>query len=363
MKRQVVCLAGEPWSAIPTRTQQLMSRMKDADVLYFEPPAPRGSDLWKRKGRKLRPGLIAYTLPPTLTRDPRKKLLARYDATRTAKFLQSKLEKHRFVEPVLWCASPGGAEYLDDIAYRGLVYDCYRDWPDYPESWESELASTADVIFAASPDLLRHVVPCNSNVSLLPFGCNYPMFAKDRLPRPHALRDMEGPIFGFVGTLWPDLDLTPLIHLASSRPDCSIVVAGRDAGCYLLPELLDEPNVRYVGQVETVDLPDYLGAFHVCTFLLRREHLYDDVIPTRMFEYLSSGKPIVAMLRPDQVEDFPDVVYGAHTAAEFSLLCSRALEETGTYARDRRREYGRAAAWSERAEDVNRILESIGMFN
>ena len=68
MKRQVVCLAGEPWSAIPTRTQQLMSRMKDADVLYFEPPAPRGSDLWKRKGRKLRPGLIAYTLPPTLSR-------------------------------------------------------------------------------------------------------------------------------------------------------------------------------------------------------------------------------------------------------------------------------------------------------
>lgn len=69
------------------------------------------------------------------------------------------------------------------------------------------------------------------------------------------------------------------------------------------------------------------------------------------------------MLSPDQVEHFPDVVYGAHTSAEFNLLCTRALSETGTWARDRRREYGKAAAWSERANEVNRILESIGLFS
>jgi GTP cyclohydrolase III len=68
------------------------------------------------------------------------------------------------------------------------------------------------------------------------------------------------------------------------------------------------------------------------------------------------------MLRPDQVEHFPDVVYAAHSPSDFVLLCSRALEETGSWARDRRREYGKAAAWSQRAEDVNRILESIGLF-
>lgn len=360
--RQIVCLAAYPWSNIPTRTQQLMSRMKDAEVLFFEPPAPRGSDLWKRKGRKLRPNLIAYTLPPTITKNPTHRLLSRYNAGRTAQFLQQKLEKHRFLEPVLWCASPAGAEYLDDIAYRGLAYDCYQDWPNYPERWESELTLAADVCFAASPDLAAHLAPCNGNISLLPFGCNYPMFAKDELPRPRPLRDFEGPIFGFAGTLWPDLDLDPVIKLAVSRPDCNIVLVGRDAGCYLLPELLAEPNVHYLGPVEPVDMPDYLHTFDVCLHLLRRGRLYDDVIPSRMFEALSSGKPIVAMLRPDQVEHFPDVVYAAHSPSDFVLLCSRALEETGSWARDRRREYGKAAAWSQRAEDVNRILESIGLF-
>ena len=116
-----------------------------------------------------------------------------------------------------------------------------------------------------------------------------------------------------------------------------------------------------LGPVPPVDLPDYLSSFQVCLHLLRRDRLYDDVIPPRLFEYLAAGKPIVAMLTPEQVEHFPDVVYGAHTPAEFNLLCTRALSETGTWAKDRRREYGKAAAWSQRAQEVIRILESIGL--
>ena len=50
---QYVCLASAPWQAVPTRTQQLMTRLKGAQVLYFEPPGRR----WRKPGRKLRPGL------------------------------------------------------------------------------------------------------------------------------------------------------------------------------------------------------------------------------------------------------------------------------------------------------------------
>lgn len=57
---QYVCLASAPWQAVPTRTQQLMTRLKGAQVLYFEPPGRR----WRKPGRKLRPGLTVYTLPP-----------------------------------------------------------------------------------------------------------------------------------------------------------------------------------------------------------------------------------------------------------------------------------------------------------
>ncbi len=360
--RQLVCLAGEPWGQVPKRTQQLMSRI-DAEVLFFEPPAPQGSKEWRRPGRRVRPGVIVYTLPPQLTIDPAQRLLYRFSRARSTRFLQAKLERHRFREPVLWCASPAGVEHLDDIAYRGLVYDCSRPWPECPDPWENDLTAAADLVLAASPDLVHQRSLYNTNIALLPYGCNYPMFAKDDLPRPEAMGYIEGPTFGFVGTLWPDLDLEPLIKLAVSRPDCNVVLVGEDRGCTLLPDLLDEPNVHYLGPAAPVDLPDYLHAFDVCLYPLRRSELRSDIIHSRLFEYLSSGKPIVAMLRPGQVEHFPDVIYAAHSPAEFALLCSRALEETGTWARDRRREYGKAAAWSVRAAEVNRILESIGLFS
>lgn len=363
--RQVLCLAERPWSQTPTRTQQLMSRMEGAQVLFFEPPAPQGSRSWRGKGRQVRPNVIVYTLPPEgpellVNSAP---LFARRSRRRTARFIRERLEKHRFREPLLWCSSPAGAQLLEEVPHRGLVYDCARRWTEYPQRWEEELAAAADVIFAASPDLARRLVGRNPNVTLLPQGCNYPMFAKDDLPQPRALAGLKGPIFGFVGTLWPDLDLEPVLRLARQRRDCHILLMGRDAGCWELPDALEEPNVHHLGQVDPVDLPDYLHSCSACLYLLRDSELGSDIIHARLFEYLSAGRPIVAMLRPEQVEHFPDVVYGAHSSAEFVRLCERALGEVGTWVRDRRREYGKVAAWSSRAAEVNRILESIGLFS
>lgn len=360
--RQVVCLAGEPWSGIPTRTQQLMARMRGANVLFFEPSARRGDRSWKAPGRKLRPDLIAFTLPPEVTSATAPAFLTRRSVARTADFIQAKLDFHHFDDPVLWFATPVQARLVDELPSRGIVYDCSHDWSSLTQTWEADLAGAADVVFASSPLLARRMAAYNTNVSLLPEGCNYPMFARDDLALPRDLEDIRPPLLGYAGTLWPDLDLTPLLELASARPHCSLVLVGRDAGCRMLPQLLRFPNVHYVGEVETVDLPDYLCNFHVSLSLLRQSELESDVIHIRTFECLSAGKPMVAMLREDQVEHFPDVVYGAHTPAEFVRMCDSALEERGRYARDRRRAYGEANSWSNRAEQVNRILESIGLF-
>ena len=37
--KQIVCLATSPWYPIPTRKQQVMSRITDAEILYFDPSA------------------------------------------------------------------------------------------------------------------------------------------------------------------------------------------------------------------------------------------------------------------------------------------------------------------------------------
>ena len=359
--KQFLCFSCEPWRPAPTRTQQLLSRMREAEILFFEPPAPGGGT--RKPGRKVRPGLTVYTLPPILEVEERHAYLFRRNQAKLARFVEEKMARHRFREPALWLTDPRQVHLLDYLAYRGLVYDCDRDWTHLPLRWESDLALAADVIFAASPQLADHLSPCNDNICLLPNGANYPMFSREDTEVPPELRGVAGPLLGYVGTVWRDLDLTPVWKAARQHPEWAFLFVGRlEERNPLLGELQALPNVAFTGWRPLVELPDYLGRVDVCLNLYRRREVGGDVVPQRLYEYLSTGKPIVSMLWEDQVETFPDVISGAHTHAEFIRMCERALEETDDWARRRRRDYGRAAAWSERAGEVCRILRAIGLY-
>ena len=84
------------------------------------------------------------------------------------------------------------------------------------------------------------------------------------------------------------------------------------------------------------------------------------VVSPRLYEYLATGKPVVSMLWPDQVEQFPDVVYAAHELEEFVTLCAHALEEAPGLAH-RRMERAASAAWPVRVAEVERILTTAGL--
>ena len=356
--QQIVCLSAEPWRTVPTRTQQLMIRLKDAQVLFFEPPGRR----WRQPGRQMRPGLTVFTLPPLPEVEPRHALLHRQRWRWLARPILRQMERHRFKEPLLWCTDPEQIHLLELLPHRGVVYDCGRDWPDPPPEWESDLALAADVVFAASPGLADHLSPCNDNIALLPNGVNFPMFTRTPADCPPELRGLTGPVLGYVGTIWPDLDLSPALRAARAMPDASFLFLGRRRDNPAADALERLPNVRFLGARRPVEVPDYLARFDVCLNLRRRSERYDDIVPTRVYEYLSSGKPIVSMFYPDQVEHFPDVIYGAHSPEEFARLCCRALAETGDWARLRRQEHGAGAAWPVRAEEVQRILTAIGLY-
>ena len=117
--RQVLCISGQRWTAVPNRTQQLVSRLENTQILFFEPPA-KVPDEWRRPGRKVRQNLIVYTLPPELTQNAALRLLSRYSAGRTVNFIQDRMDRVRFSEPLLWCSTPAAAEFMDELPHRGL---------------------------------------------------------------------------------------------------------------------------------------------------------------------------------------------------------------------------------------------------
>lgn len=361
--KQILCLANEPWSSSPGRTQQLISRLKGTQVLYFSPATGRTDRAFHQKGRKVRPNVTVYTLPPLLFPvEERYGCLFRIGQRKLSRFVTDKATRHRFRQPLLWATQPEHIHLLDHLDYCGLVYDCDREWADLPPMWEGCLANAADVVFAASSHLCDRLAPCSSNIALLPNGVNYPLFANSTTtPRPSPLPQFPGPVLGWAGTIHEDLDLSPLLHAALEKPGWTFLLLGPQEENYLLSRLRRLPNVVQAGPCPLSEVPDWLYRCDVLLDFLREDRPYNDVISSRVYEYLCTGKPIVSMLWPDQVEQFPDVVYAAHSQQEFLNMCQHALDEAPGFVTQRRRAHAAAAAWPNRANQVAHILNTAGL--
>ena len=360
--KQIVCLSNEPWSPSPGRTQQLVARLKEAQVLFFSPAGSWRDQSFRKSGRAVKPNVTTYTLPPLLLpMDERYGQLFQLGQQRIAHFISAKMNKHRFRAPLLWTTCPEQVHLLDRLDYDGLIYDCDREWDGLPLAWEGTLASTADVVFAASPGLADRLAPCSSNIALLPNGATYPLFSKAARPMEKTASPSGPPTFGWAGTIHGDLDLSPLLYTARAHPEWRFLLLGRREPNPFLKPLSHLPNVRFLPPCPLLEVPAHLARCQVLMDFLREDQPDSDVVPTRMYEYLSTGRPIVAMLWPDQVEPFPDVVYGAHSSGEFLTLCEHALEELPTLVTRRRQAHGAQAAWSARAGQVSRILKTAGL--
>ena len=357
--KQLVCLSHTPWQATPNRTQQLLTRLHDVRILFFEPPA--GSGQGRASGRRVRSNLMVYTLPRQRSGEGSPAFFRYRSQARLSAFVLNILERHRFREPLLWLTSPENLFLIDALPHRGLVYDCSREWDELPLEWESELAERADVVFAASPGLADRLDPCCDNIALIPNGVNNLIFSQGGAELPPALRGVPGPVLCRVGEVVPDLDLEPLCYAALRRPLWTFLLLGR-AAPRVEETLRRYPNVLLLGSVPAAEVPDYLAASRVCFDLISRESRGSDIVPTRAYEYLASGRPIVVMLEQDQIEPYPDVVYTAHTPAEFLTRCEHALQEDPAWVSGRRKHYARQAGWADRAGEIERILETTGLF-
>ena len=323
--KQILCLSCEPWSSrLPGRTQQLVSRLRDTQILYFSPARGPKDRSYRQRGKQVRPNVTAYTLPPISFSVPEQfHLLFRRSWNKIGRYIQDTAHHRHFSEPLLWTTQPRHIHLLDQLEYSGLVYDCDRVWDDTPPDWEGSLAQAADVVFAASPQLADRLSPCSSNIALMPNGLNLPLFDPSA-PHFDPMPGVTAPILGWSGTIRAELDLSPVLYAAQARPDWGFLLMGPvEEGNPFLQPLDQLSNVFLPGPRPAAEVSDWLYRCDVLLDLLRVDRPYDDVVSPRLYEYLATGKPVVSMLWPGQVECFPDVVYNASGPEEFVTLCAR----------------------------------------
>ena len=238
--------------------------------------------------------------------------------------------------PLLWVYVPTAATVVGSIPHAGLVYHCVDRWwafgeyqTDLMRDHHAVLCRKADIVFASALELLEDCRQHTPRSHLVPHGVDWRHFAsaaREDLPRPDDIADIEGPIAGFFGLVHEWVDLALLRRLALELPDVTLVIIGKvQVDVSMLAGL---SNVRFVGQKPYSTLPAYAAAFDVALIPFVTNELTLAVNPIKLREYLAAGLPVVSVSLPE-IEALSDnpMVRTAKTGDDFVHAVRATIEQ------------------------------------
>jgi len=258
--------------------------------------------------------------------------------------------------------------YLADLI-RKAGYRCHFDWTEkwdvYAKAAGSEAQSRLDAngilahvdgVIAVSAELAdeagRAGLPCLHLPNAVSDAFRLAL-QQQKSDEPELLQAIPSPRLVHVGSYNPNwIHWDWLIHAAKVHPEVSFCMLG-GGGEHDVPAL--PANVHLLGRVRYEEIPAYLQHVDGCLLLYRVEATSAGD-PTKLYEYLASGLPIVASPHPRCLE-FTRLVHVADTQSGFSDAIKLALNEDKTLSQGRVMEAGRHT-WRLRAEELIRWVAS-----
>lgn len=382
-KLDIICVASIEWGHTWERHQHIMSRFA-ADghrVLFMETPGIRMPSLgnksdrariWNRLSdffkqlvvgpRRINEGLHVFS--PILIPSHHSQAVRRINRIVMRFYLWWLALRLGFKRPIFWTYVPLDVcvSQLPTLRPRAVVYDCVEEIERNPgapadiKETEGKLLQTADVTFVDARTLLETKGERARNILQVPAGVEVGMYDEqlDEGRAPHAaLAALKHPVIGYIGNMhyWVDLDLIRAAAIA--RPDWSFALVG--------PILVDVSelealkNVHLLGGQPFASLPAFAAGFDVGIIPYKIHEYTRNVFPTKMFEYMAAGLPVVStQLR--EVEPYSEYVRLADTPEAFVQAVEVALADQSQDEVARRRAFARMNTWEQRYQTMRAAL-------
>src|SRR5437667_732855 len=238
-----------------------------------------------------------------------------------------------------------------------VLYDCMDDYSSFPNSGpsvgelERRIANEADVVVCSSAHLQERIRRLGRESILVRNAADPQHFAT----RPASLA-IESNIctVSYHGAITEGTDIELIAYAARSLPEKRFVLVGRNDGMDLAA-LESQPNVTLFGEIPYDRLPEYVHGFDVCILPYRicENRLAAD--PIKVWEYLSAGKPVVAVRFPE-IERLKGFVTLADGREEFVRGICSAVAADNPEKREQRRVFARDNTWSHRCDAIQQAI-------
>lgn len=386
-RENIICFSTADWDTpLPTNKHHLMTRLaaRNNRVLYVETlgtRAPRlasGTDL-SRIGRRLTRGFEGprkrtkrlWTLSPVVR--PRWKSPVDIAMNRTAFRTQAGRAVAAFPDPIVWVYSPYAVHLLPLLSPRAVVYHMVDDLSAVPgadkeaiREAEAQLLARADAVFCSERSLwdrARRVAP---HALHKPNVADFAHFSNVRkIPsstRLARLRALPGPRLLFSGNMTPHkVDFELLDAIAERKPEWQLILVGPEwegsEQTAAQRRIGTRPNVHAIGHVPYEELPPYLHEANVLLIPYILNDATRAVHPLKLFEYLATGRPVVASPLPSLLP-YRGALRIAGGVEQWIDAVSGALDDTHEM-EIQRRTLARRHTWETRLQEIDRALAAV----
>lgn len=369
--RDLLCLGGGEWDVCPREPDFLKVLAEEGRnrVLLLESPGMRRPEIHLADLRRILDRLkrlsqgvrsrgegVRVVTPATLP-FPGSRLVRRLNAVIQRRALRRVMAELAFRDPILLITSPIFLDLLDLLPASLVVYDCFDEWRAFPGvdgelfgHLERDVMRRADVVLAASEPLARAKADLREDIQVFRNAVDPAAFAGPLPPEPPALAAIPRPRLGYVGNIYARLDLDLVAGLARRRPEWSIVLVGLVRAP--LGPLEGLPNVHVLGVQPKPALPCYVRHLDLGLLPHRSTDLTERQDPTKLYEYLAAGLPVVATdLEP--VRAFGALVRRASGLDATEEAIAEELADDDGARRDARRAAVAAHTWKHRAGELS----------
>jgi glycosyltransferase involved in cell wall biosynthesis len=289
----ILCPGISAWSWMVQRPQQLLRAAARAGhrCFYVEPPGDEG-----RAAREVEPGVLVYSDLESARRDA----------------------GDRFT---LYFTNLGVETILDRLRTGPVIFDAVDDFPG-TEAALWRCGKAADHVICTSRGVQERMAAGGIDAALVPNACDFghwsqaapPPLEMDVLPTPRAV---------FIGAVAQWVDVRLVAECAAAVPEAAFVLVGP----HLTTDFhaIRKPgNVWAFGIRPYAELPAYAHAADVLLLPFREDRREARAAnPVKLWEYLATGRPVVATPIPE-VEPLQPLV-GAACGREFVHAVARAL--------------------------------------
>ena len=374
----------EPWIVSPFIAEVLAKE----EIVIYNPTDISLLKVWKDKFHRQRLRRYLTGARRGMVLEPRTKFLINYGGInidfgtnkisilenqfrkKAVKLMNGLLKEVDQSEIVIWCFTPYCGLIKEVFPDATVIFYIVDDFKSYSGTNKAQVeianqrtVKTADYVVVVSSYLKELLSPFRDDIIIQHLGA--PLTSKRIkitdafIKRNQYDKKKKRKTIGMVGTFGDHVNFKLLNDLAASLDNYDFEFIGtiQDNLADDASALLAKPNVKHLGVVPYHEVLDFVATLDVCLLPFARNELTRASDPSKLYEYLACGKPVIATPINEDLLRYDDLIY-VSDEVDFETTISNLDTTENEDLMVRRIDFIQRNTWS---EVVNKVLTTINL--